>query len=85
MIYENDIPDMPDNTIHADEIVAKHLYITPQGINPRWKPNGITNNIEQYESKAGLKGETRLKKRMWKHALRKAVYNYCKKQRYSAN
>ena len=51
----------------------------------RWKPNGITNNIEQYEDKAGLKGETRLKKRMWKHALRKAVYNYCKKQRYLAN
>ena len=122
MIYENDIPDMPEKNKRIEQIIntwppgseqeksilRKDLHDLAYGVverpesgqvypiidirNPipkkaveryglynRWKPNGITNNIEQYESKAGLKGETRLKKRMWKHALRKAVYNYCKK------
>ena len=84
MIYENDIPDMPGD-LNVTDVVGLALRHLKNDLKPRWKPNGITNNIEQYESKAGLKGETRLKKRMWKHALRKAVYNYCKKQRYSAN
>ena len=71
---------MPDNAIHVDELVAEQLYITPQGIRPRWKPNGITSNIVEWEKKAGLENETPIR-RIWKHALRKAVYNYCKKNR----
>ena len=85
MIYENDIPDIADvdySKIHGCRLLRMLKKVRSE---PRWKPNGITNNIEQYESKSGLKGETNLKKRIWKHALRKAVYNYCKKHRYSAN
>ena len=105
MIYENDIPGMPEKNKRIEQIIntwppgseqeksilRKDLQdlaygvverpkkaVERYGLYNRWKPNGITNNIEQYEAKAGLKGETRLKKRMWKHALSKAVYNYCK-------
>ena len=80
MIYENDIPQWPIRN-PTEKFVSQWNHERTG----RWKLFGITNNIEQYETKAGLKGETNLKKRMWKHALRKAVYNYCKKQRYSAN
>ena len=82
MIYENDIPTCEQAyQTYRDSIFRenqKSADIT------RWKPNGITNNIGEWEKKAGLENESPIR-RIWKHALSKAVYNYCKKQRYSAN
>ena len=51
VIYENDIPDLPNNVIYADDLVAERLYYTPNGLERRWKPNGITDNIDRWKRK----------------------------------
>ena len=75
LIYENDIPTLDQ----AYQRYRRNQFrMSQKGVDiTRWKPNGITDNISEWEEKTGLKDKNPIQ-RIWKHALSIAVYNYCK-------
>lgn len=60
MIYENDLPDFKseDELLMDDYMKHRRRRFTKS----KFKPDGITDNIEEWEKKAGVHGKSMIKR-----------------------